>query len=56
MKSNKYVVQNINDSIFFYEKNLLIKNYNPKYNLKKSYEYFDQITKKCLEPRPMFVD
>ena len=43
MKLKKFVVQNIDDSISLFEKNTLIKNYKPQYDLQKSYEYFENI-------------
>ena len=49
MKIKKIIVQNIDDSISLYEKNIMIKNYKPNYDLKQSYEYFDYITQLSLK-------
>ena len=54
MKSKKIVVQNIDDSISLYDNNILIRNYKPQYNLKKIYEYFDNIIKLSLNKIKLF--
>jgi len=54
MKFKKIIVQNIDDSISLYEGKILVKNYKPQYDFKKSYEYFDHITSIALKKFKFF--